>query len=47
MGMSNVEKNNIHMYSTKRLTAGYAEMEDFLSVSNMNILLFKSLNNLK
>lgn len=47
MGMSNVEKSNIHMYKLSLLIAGTAEMEDFLLVSNMNILIFKNLRNLK
>ncbi len=47
MGMSNVEKSNIHMYKLNLLIAGNAEMEDFLLVSNMNILIFKNLRNLK
>ena len=47
MGMSNVEKSNIHMCKLSLLIAGIAEMEDFLLASNMNILIFKNLRNLK
>ena len=39
--------SNIHMYKLSLLIAGTAEMEDFLLVSNMNILIFKNLRNLK
>ena len=37
MGMSNVEKSNIHMYKLSLLIAGTAEMEDFLLVSNTHM----------
>ena len=47
MGMRNVGKLNIHMHKLNLLIAGNAKMEDFLSVSNMNILLFKNLQNLE